>query len=162
MPLYSWYLFCFTLISDPLDLYFLLLLFLWYNTPNPLSCKSRPPHVCRISQNRTFTPVSWTHIIGKRLNILESFTFCNLLFRILCIYCWFSSKNWWPWFFILGFLDDQHTLCYESEQQEQIPGTWFVLRSGSDRGWRRRERIAGWLCQTSWFSRTRVEVHTVT
>lgn len=39
---------------------------------------------------------------------------------------------------------------------------WFVLRSESDRGWRRRERIAGWLCQTSWFSRTRVEIHIVT
>ena len=38
----------------------------------------------------------------------------------------------------------------------------FVLRSGPDREWRRRERISGWLCQTSWFSRPRVEIHTGT
>ena len=38
----------------------------------------------------------------------------------------------------------------------------FVLRYGPDREWRRRERISGWLCQTSWFSRPRVEIHTGT
>ena len=80
MPLYSWYL-LFPSHLWSVGRYFLLPLFLWYNTPNPLSCKSRPSHVCGISQNkRNVTPVSWSHIIGKRLNILESFTFCHLLF----------------------------------------------------------------------------------
>ena len=46
----------------------------------------------------------------------------------------FSGKNWQPWFFIPEYLDDQHTLCYESEQQKQSPGTWLCAEIWARQG----------------------------